>query len=114
MRAAYFRAFQGTDFQHYFTLHSRGNGEAILRSEGYTTKASRDDGIESVRRHSPYESYYRKHGNGYGNYWFNLVASNGEIIGTSETYSTVQAREVGIAAVKRDAPVAVVFEKQTV
>lgn len=53
MRAAYFRAFQGTDFQHYFTLHSRGNGEAILRSEGYTTKASRDDGIESVRRHSP-------------------------------------------------------------
>lgn len=114
MRDAYYHVFQGRDLQHYFTLHSRGNGEAILRSEGYTTKTSRDAGIESVRRHSPYESYYRKHGSGYGNYWFNLIASNGEIIGTSETYSTVQAREVGIAAVKRDGPVAVIVEKQTV
>ncbi|CAH1002582.1 hypothetical protein LEM8419_03456 [Neolewinella maritima] len=112
MRAAYYRAFKGTDSQHYFTLHSRGNGEPILRSEGYTTKASRDNGIDSVRRHSPFDSYYRKYGSGYGNYWFNLVAANNEVIGTSETYSTVQARETGIAAVKRDGATAQVVREE--
>ncbi|BEV53697.1 hypothetical protein BconGalA64_61970 [Burkholderia contaminans] len=37
---------------------------------------------------------------------FNLKAANHQIIGTSETYKTVQGRENGIAAVKRDAPIA--------
>jgi uncharacterized protein len=33
-----------------------------------------------------------------------LKAKNGEIIGTSEMYSSVGARDAGIDAVKRDAP----------
>jgi uncharacterized protein YegP (UPF0339 family) len=37
---------------------------------------------------------------------FNLKASNGQIIGTSEIYSTEAARESGINAVKQDAPAA--------
>ena len=45
-------------------------------------------------------------------YYFNLKAGNGEIIGTSETYNSEQARENGIEAVKRDAPGAPV-EDQT-
>lgn len=40
-------------------------------------------------------------------YTFVLEARNGEPIGRSESYSTLQARENGIISVKRDAPLAV-------
>ena len=39
-------------------------------------------------------------------YYFTQVANNSEIIGTSEMYTTSQGRDNGIAAVKRDAPIA--------
>jgi hypothetical protein len=35
---------------------------------------------------------------------FNLRAANGQVIGTSETYSSESARDNGIDAVKRAAP----------
>jgi len=35
---------------------------------------------------------------------FNLKASNGQVIGTSEPYSREAARENGIASVKSNAP----------
>jgi uncharacterized protein YegP (UPF0339 family) len=42
---------------------------------------------------------------------FNLKAANGEIIGTSETYSSASARDHGIASVKANAPDAVVNDE---
>lgn len=44
---------------------------------------------------------------------FNLVAGNGEVIGTSETYSTKAACENGIESVRKNAEVAKI-EDQTV
>ncbi|MBD3668373.1 MAG: YegP family protein [Kangiella sp.] len=41
-----------TDGQYYFVLRAK-NYEIIGRSEMYTTKASRDNGIESVKRFGP-------------------------------------------------------------
>jgi uncharacterized protein YegP (UPF0339 family) len=41
-----------------------------------------------------------------GQVYFVLKAKNGEIIGSSEMYSSVGARDAGIDAVKRDAPAA--------
>ncbi|MCA1261463.1 YegP family protein [Nitratireductor aquimarinus] len=35
---------------------------------------------------------------------FNLKASNGQVIGTSESYSSENARENGIQSVKNNAP----------
>ncbi|MBR6322449.1 MAG: YegP family protein [Lachnospiraceae bacterium] len=48
-----------------------------------------------------------------GGFRFNLKAGNGEIIGTSETYSTLKSCENGIASVTKNAPAAVI-EDQTV
>ena len=42
---------------------------------------------------------------------FNLKAANGECIGSSETYSSVGAREAGIASVKAAAPEAPVDDR---
>ncbi|MCX2723162.1 YegP family protein [Roseibium salinum] len=35
---------------------------------------------------------------------FNLKASNGQVIGTSETYSSAASRDNGIESVKKNAP----------
>ncbi len=39
-----------------------------------------------------------------GQYGFNHVATNGEIIGRSEKYTTAQARDHGLQVVIREAP----------
>jgi len=111
MRSSVFSLFTGRDGQYYFTLRARGNSEPILQSEGYTTRAACYNGIESVRRHAPFDSNFVRKGVGAGNLWFVLRAANHEVIGVSETYSSKQARENGIAAVKRDAPVAKVVDQ---
>jgi uncharacterized protein YegP (UPF0339 family) len=46
-RSAKFETFQGLDGQWYFHLLA-GNGQNVLRSEGYTALASAENGIESV------------------------------------------------------------------
>ncbi len=79
------------------------NGEKILSSEGYTTKQSCQNGIDSVKANAPYDSRYERKDRSY-NYSFNLKSGNGEIIGRSETYFTAAGRDNGIDAVKRDAP----------
>ncbi len=46
-------------------------------------------------------------------FMFNLKADNGEIIATSETYTTERACNAGIASVQKNAPIAA-LEDQTV
>ncbi|MEG7161068.1 YegP family protein, partial [Pseudomonas aeruginosa] len=43
-------------------------------------------------------------------YYFTLHANNGQVIGKSETYTTAQARDGGIAAVKAYGPIAPVVD----
>ena len=80
-----------------------GNGQIILASEGYTTKASCDNGIESVRKNSQDDSRFDKLEAKNGKPYFNLKAANGQIIGSSEMYESVAARDNGIESVKKNA-----------
>ncbi len=77
-----------------------GNGETILTSELYTSKASAEKGIASVRSNSPQEERYEKKTASNGKFYFNLKAANHQIIGSSQMYATAQSRETGIASVK--------------
>lgn len=81
-----------------------GNGEIILTSEGYTARASCLNGIESVKKNSPDDNRYDRKEAKNGKYFFNLKASNGQIIGTSEMYESASGRNNGIESVKRNAP----------
>lgn len=85
-----------------------GNGEVILRSEGYVAKASCLNGIASVRTNSQDDNKFDRKTATNGSPYFNLKAGNGEIIGTSEMYSSTGAMENGIASVKNNAPSATV------
>jgi uncharacterized protein YegP (UPF0339 family) len=80
------------------------NGQTILASEGYTTKNACENGIESVKRNSQDDSKFDKKTSSNGKPYFNLKATNGQIIGTSEMYESTAARDNGIASVKTNAP----------
>lgn len=84
------------------------NGQNILASEGYKAKTSCTNGIESVRKNSQDDSKYERLESQSGNPYFNLKASNGQVIGTSEMYSSFSAMENGITSVKKNAPGATV------
>lgn len=79
------------------------NGQVILSSEAYTTKAACDNGISSVRTNSKEAGRYERNMAKDGSPYFNLKASNGQVIGTSEMYSSSAAMENGIASVKKNA-----------
>ena len=82
------------------------NGEVILSSsETYVSRQGATNGIESSRRNIADSNFLRKTAST-GQPYYLQVAGNGEPLGKSEMYNSVQARENGIAAVKRDAPIA--------
>lgn len=80
------------------------NGQIILASEGYTTKAACENGIESVRKNAPEDGRYEKKTSANGQYSFALKATNGQIIGVSEQYESSAGRDNGIASVKKNGP----------
>ena len=88
-----------TDDQFMFNLKA-GNHEIILTSERYTTKASAENGIESVQTNAAEEARYDRRTSTGGQPYFVLKAANHEIIGRSEMYSSDSAMENGIASVK--------------
>ncbi len=93
--------------QYIFNLKA-GNHEVILTSERYTTKASAQDGIASVRQNSPIDERYQRKTATNGSPYFSLSAANGQSIGRSEMYSSAAARDAGIASVKTNGPSTVV------
>lgn len=81
-----------------------GNGQIILTSEGYSTKANCQNGIESVKKNSQEELRFDKKMSKNDKYYFNLKATNGQVIGTSEMYESEAGRDNGIASVQKNAP----------
>ena len=101
------------------------NGQTIATSEVYAAKSVCLKGVESVRKNAPiakledqteenfrsvtnpkFELYKDKA----DQFRFRLKARNGEIIATSEDYSSKAACENGIESVRKNAPEAEVAE----
>lgn len=105
--AAKFVIAKGSSGKYRFNLKA-GNGEIILTSETYESKAGAQEGIGSVKTNAPLDSRYERKTATNGDPYFVLKAANGQIIGRSETYSSKQAMEGGIESVKSNAPGAAV------
>lgn len=80
------------------------NGEVILRSEQYETKASAENGIASVQKNSPADERFERKDATNGKFFFNLKAGNHQVIGTSQMYATAASRDAGIESVKKNGP----------
>ena len=87
--------------EYQFSL-SAANGQKILLSEGYTTKQSCINGIESVKYNGNNDTRFDRKTSTNGKYYSNLKAQNGQIIGTSELYESIAARENGIYSVQKN------------
>ena len=93
---------QRVNGDHQFNLIA-ANGQVILTSQGYSSKQACETGIASVKANAPIDRHFHRLEAKDGRPYFNLVAGNGEIIGTSEMYSSIAARDNGIASVKTNA-----------
>ena len=107
---AKFSIFRGKDKQFYFSLKA-DNGEKILASEGYKSKYSALNGIESVKENASQANRYVRKGSKDLKSYFVLIAGNGEIVGTSEMYETDIGRENGIGRIMEIAPGAIVEDE---
>ncbi len=105
--AATFDLKQGGSGQFMFNLKA-GNGEVILTSELYKQKQSAIAGIDSVKANAGDDARYDRKTAKNGQPFFVLTATNGQIIGKSEMYSSVAAMENGIQSVKNNGPVATI------
>lgn len=88
-----------------------GNGEKVLASEGYKSKSSAENGIESVRKNAGDSARYEKKAASNGKPYFVLKAANHQVIGTSEMYETEASRDAGIESVGRAADGAAVADQ---
>ena len=101
------------------------NGQVIATSEVYESKAACENGIESVRKNAPIAAFEDQTAEGFevatnpkfemyqdkaGEFRIRLKARNGQIIATSEGYTTKNACENGVESVRKNAPEAAVEE----
>ena len=87
------------------------NGQVVLTSEGYTTKTACLNGVESVRKNSQDPKRFEVKVAKNGKPFFNLKASNGQVIGASQMYASEVTLKKGIASVAKNAPEAPVVEE---
>ena len=83
-----------------------GNGQIIMSSEMYESKASAQNGIESVRKNAPDDKRYDRLTGKDGSPYFTLKAGNHQVIGQSQMYSAEKSRDGGIDSCKTNAPTA--------
>lgn len=105
-----FEIFKGKD-NHFFFHLKAGNGEVILASQGYTAKASCQNGINSVASNAKDESNFEKKVAKDGRHYFVLHAANKQIIGNSQMYTTSSARDKGIHSVHDNATAAEIIDQ---
>ncbi|RUO66253.1 hypothetical protein SAMN06297229_0255 [Pseudidiomarina planktonica] len=103
--SARYEIFLARNTQYYFRLKA-ANSEVILQSEGYLSRQGAENGVRSVREHSPHDHYYSRLRSADQQHYFTLKAANNEVIGVGETYTTSSSRDDGIESVKRNGPTA--------
>ena len=86
------------------------NGQVILTSQGYKSKDSCLNGVESVKKNSQDQKRFEVKQASNGKPYFNLMATNGQVIGSSQMYASEVNMQNGIASVMKNAPDAKVVD----
>ncbi len=99
--AGKFEIKQAKNGKYHFNLKA-GNGEIILSSQMYASKASCKNGIASVQKNCGDASRYDRKVNNGGKDYFVLKAGNQQVIGNSEAYNSKASMENGIKSVSKN------------
>jgi uncharacterized protein YegP (UPF0339 family) len=95
--------------QTHFNLLA-SNGQVILQSEMYETKASALNGIESIKKNASLDERFDRLESKSGKPYFVIKAGNHQVIGQSQQYESEAGRDNGIESVKKNAPDASVVD----
>ena len=82
-----------------FNVYAK-NGQIILSSEQYTTEAAAFNGAFAVQAEGQNAAAYTLKQNTSGGYFFNVKAQNGEIVGTSQQYTSKQSATDAMASLQ--------------
>ena len=83
----------------HFNLHA-SNGQVVLSSETYTTAAAAWNGAFAIQDASAHDTAFAVKTASDGRFFFTLTAQNGQIVGTSQMYTSADSARAGIASVK--------------
>lgn len=89
---------QGTSGQFRFNLFAQ-NGQVVLSSQSYATAAAAWNGAFAVQDAALLETSFAVLVATDGRFYFTLSAQNGQNVGVSQMYSTVESARSGIASV---------------
>jgi len=95
--------------QFHFNLLA-SNGQIILQSEMYETKASALNGIASIQKNAADDARYERLVSKTEKPYFVLKAGNHQVIGQSQLYESVASRDNGIESVKKNGPEATITD----
>jgi len=107
MKFEIYKSESGAKF--YFRLKAK-NGQVILTSQGYAGKPSALNGAESVKKNSASKDNFEIKESSDGKPYFNLLAANKQVIGTSQRYSSDSSMKKGIDSVMTVAPQAEIVD----
>jgi uncharacterized protein YegP (UPF0339 family) len=96
--SAWYELSSTSNDKHAFVLKA-ANAEVILTSQHYAAKDSAKAGIASVRENAADAAQFESLVATDARFYFTLKAANGQVIGTSQMYTTESARAVGMASV---------------
>ncbi len=99
-----FEIFQSEKSGEYYFRLKAANGQVILTSEGYKTKASAISGAESVKKNAQDEGKFEIKQASNDKWHFNLKATNGQVVGSSQMYASESGMKNGVESVMRTAP----------
>lgn len=103
--AGHFETFKGDDGLYYFQLVA-SNGEELLRSDAYQSLSSAKKGITTTKKAAQLQASFELHQADTGEWYFNVKASNGQLLAMGETYATKSNANQGIATVIKTAATA--------
>ena len=95
-----FEVYKDAREEHRFRLKAP-NGQIIATGEGYSTKASCLNGINSVKENCINPERWETYQDSSEEWRFRLKAANGQIIATGEGYSTEAALKNGVESIQK-------------
>ena len=99
-----FEIFQSEKTGKFHLRLKARNGQIVLSGEAYNAKASAENGVQSIIKNtSDGDSMFDRKTAKNGSPYFVLKATNGQVIGKSEMYSSKSAMEKGIRSVIKNA-----------
>ena len=98
-----FEIYKDRGGKHRFRLKAK-NGENIIASQAYASRATCMKGIKSVAKHAASKDNFKAKETRGGKWSFNLVAGNNKVIATSQSYADRSSMNKGIKSVMTNAP----------